>query len=338
MAHRILILAYFFKRYLGQDVPNYAVYHYSENLLSYTEYVSVRKYLSDKKYIGFGLKDLAEEDKKGLRETEVQERKRDRAYMIRINTDGETYVEGLLAKGFKDVSVQHDNDIPLYADVNVQQSQASHPIFTNFLRRLEIASLLPVRLSAEEQERLFKALVVLYADSFVAKNGKPAVLEELARDYEEGLEERIDNRLAENLWILYYDPRYLEKLRHTVSDIIKVQEVVKRMAILAYIWKFYGYNHIALHTVVRFAAFVIAGKLGKILSHFTAAILVLYGFLQALSLNLIQPEVVKTAYSVSEYIFIILAVLLFSSAAPRFYLKFFRGLRDRERRNKKIMS
>jgi hypothetical protein len=338
MAHRILILAYFFKRYLAQDVPNYIIYHYCENLLSYTEYVDVRNNLAEGDYIITGLKDLTQEDKKkGLRETVVQEEKRGRAFIISINPKGEAYVEGLLAKGFKDVSVQPDKKIPLYAGVTVQSSQLPQPIFINFLRSLGIASLLPVRLSAENLEGLFKALVVLYADSFVAKNGRPAVVEELACDYEVGLEERIDNRLAENLWILSYDPRDLEKVRHTVSDIIKVLTVVKRMTVLAYIWKFYGYNRVALHTVVRFAAFVIAGKLGKILSHITAAILVFYVFLQALALNLIRPEVVNTAYILSEYSFIILSGLLFSIAAPRFYLKLFRGGWKRKWRNKKIM-
>jgi hypothetical protein len=299
--------------------------------------VGVRNNLAKRNYIISGLKDLTQEDKKkGLQETLVQEEKRERAFIICITPNGKAYVEGLLAKGFKDVSVQPDKNIPLYEGVTVQSSQLPQPVFINFLRSLGIASLLPVRLSAENLEGLFKALIVLYADSFVAKNGRPAVVEELACDYAVGLEERIDNRLAENLWILSYDPRDMEKVRHTVSDIIKVLTVVKRMAVLAYTWKFYGYNRVALHTVVRFAAFVIAGKLGKILSHVTAAILVLYAFIQALSLNLIRPEVVKTAYIVSEYSFIILAGLLFSSAAPRLYLKLFRGGWVRKRRNKKI--
>ena len=60
MAHRILILAYFFKRYLAQDVPNYIIYHYCENLLSYTEYVDVRNNLAEGDYIITGLKDLTQ--------------------------------------------------------------------------------------------------------------------------------------------------------------------------------------------------------------------------------------------------------------------------------------
>ena len=47
---------------------------------------------------------------------------------------------------------------------------------------------------------------------------------------------------------------------------------MERVAVLSYIWRFYRFNPLALHTVVRNTAHILLGPLGKMYSHATAAI------------------------------------------------------------------
>ncbi len=268
--NRILLLAYVFNKYLGRSLTNHVAANY-ETTPDYKTYEDERKKLT----------------KMQLIKPDGEKREDNEVVKIELADKGLEHVKNLLTCGLHGNYSGEDglNDKPELA----------------FVKKLRPFSLLHVRTRSVDAEKLFKILVLLYADWFFKKGKLPVFIEEMANDIAVGYES-MDRKMARKLAILYYDvvtkkewwKKGDEKLETLVTDVIGAFNQLKRVAYLSYIWSLYGFNRLAYHTVVRHAAFRESGWFYRIYTHIMAA-LVGYAFFTIIqALNLVPFETLAT--------------------------------------------
>ena len=308
-ATRILLLAYLFNKYLGRGLPNHVATYYERDPSTKTLGI-IRDSL-----IKMGLIKMVKrhmESKTDTKPTQKDETtnsdtKADESVEKDQTIKSDTTVDESTQE---DKTAEHDTKMYLIdlteagkAELNkifaidlggnTQFSPDDEPELT-FVKKIKPISLLLARVRPEEAVKFFKTLALLYADGFIKKDNIPVFIKEMADDVANGYRE-FDKRLARGIGILYYDfvtgiewwMKRDEKLENYVTEVIGGNELLKRVATLFYIWKFYRFNTIFLHTVVRYASFFLLGSLQHILRYFAAASFGIFFFILLLMLGLI---------------------------------------------------
>jgi hypothetical protein len=278
LENKILVLAYLFDKYLNAKLPNNAVADYS----NYKYYERVRNRLKEE----------------GKIEVKVSGRG---AELLGLTKEGRTYVEKLLFNGLEKPN-------------GSQFSSKENPEVV-FMKKLKLVQLLPTRIKSEDVEKLFKALTMLYPDGFFKKGPVPEFLNQMADDI--GVGPRvIVKKMVDSLELLYDTDIDMDRRVDLVAEVIDGCEMLEKVARLSRLWRFYRFNTLALHTVVRYAALFELGSMGRKLSYIAAAVYGALAITVLTSLRLITPETVSLTSFIIFAVGIVHLLLGVAAAIP----------------------
>jgi len=277
LVNRILIRGYIFWRYLNCEVPNDAVAVYS----NYRRYEDVRRRLAADGLIRI------ESSRRGVES-------------LVLTKDGVRYVENLLLNGL---------EIPT---VDLGSSREDPPV--DFVKKLKPFRLLPTGIGSRDAERLFKALAMIYPDGFFKNGTVPEFLNQMSDDILNG-RKVILRKMVDSFDTLYnIDDIDRDKRADFVEDVILGHQILEGLAEVSRIWRFYRFNPLALHTVVRFAALFELWSMGQKLKYLTAAI---YGAVVYSVLTMLGPITAGTLAVAELVVFITGLVYLVLGVAAK---------------------
>ncbi|MEM1950383.1 MAG: hypothetical protein QXY50_07985 [Candidatus Caldarchaeum sp.] len=185
-----------------------------------------------------------------------------------------------------------------------------------FIRRLRVFTLFPTRLSEEERESLFTSFILLYSDSCHGRFADDLLLN-IADDYQAGLRVSLWRRL-DRAFMLLRAVRAAggEGLGRHHIRLAEGFRMLDRYAYLAYLWRLYRFNKLALHTVVRFASVIISPAFGT-LAAVLAALLMLT---LPLVTRVYEPSLSALVDRALEIIVLVVSVMLMLASAGRLAL------------------
>ena len=225
LVNRILIRGYLFWKYLRRRMPNDAVAVYS----NYELYEAVRARL------------VAE----GLIRVEFSGRG---VESLVLTDNGVRRVENLLIN-------------MLERPLEDRSSFPEDPVAV-FIKNLRLVRLLPTRIGFRDAEKLFKALVMLYPDGFFNRGPVPEFLNQMSDDIASG-REVILRKMTDGFDIISKGDIDKDSKAKFIADVTAGREIVEKLAECAHIWRFYRFNPIALHTIVRVAVLSRLGSMGQ---------------------------------------------------------------------------
>lgn len=182
-----------------------------------------------------------------------------------------------------------------------------------FLRRLRVFTLLPLRLSREDTEALFWTLLLLYNDVFVNDFCRN-LLESIRNDYREGLVNNLNRRLSNAIMLIIEGAEGRPaNLVHVLTFIIRGYNMLMRLAYLPSLWCTYKFNAVALHTVVRAAAIILSGLVGRLLLLLFG---VIYGIIIALFTAHFLSGIIGIILQLATAIITVFFLLVLAVRAP----------------------
>lgn len=155
----------------------------------------------------------------------------------------------------------------------------------DFVTRLRVFTVFPIRLSRERLQSFFDFLVLTYSN-VCSDDPVRDLSKAIAEDHKQGLDNSLWQRIQRAL-VLFYRNNYEDaRLYRSLFDWFSL---IQRYAYIVRLWSFYRHNRIALQTVVSFPASATSGVLGSLFKLFLGMILMLIIQLLLIVLGLTLP-------------------------------------------------